>query len=789
MDSLYNRDVINFTSFNSVGIQTVIKMLGVSEEHFSVSEIGPFENNMDDGKIVDVISDLMEEFNADPKHSEKALHDMLVNNLDDSFLSEMENSNTIEDDFFGLENLMAESGDEDLSFVHATIEENMPSNIVNGEKLNVSFQDDVNITDIGSKLVDNTGKGIATRKCFVGVSNISTETLTHYYNVRVDSSYADKSVKRRPADDSDANRRKKRRNINEELEYEGVTEMTFTDKETTFSDTVVDKDSTILETSVEESCESQVAISYLPRNPPPGPPITIQSSVVADDDRNNADVQFVEAKQVTCMICNEVFKVRSKIIQHLCVNHFSNQILALHPFIRGGNCPLCVKAGKSKVIVLKDKNSHVRHIGQTHEMIFDIITPEFKESIDQFTKTSRRGPPINKYRVKEEKAEIIEQLEESNSSLQESPEDNYLKLLKDFKDNYEKTSNHATDSKIASQPHHDKFIPEVVQNKSAETSSGLASVNCHLCPEPVAFIYRSQFLTHLSCQHSSREILSLYPFEDRKPCELCYEIGRPDFLATSPLEYADHLGTFHEKVLDLIPPNYVDKIDAMPRSNENQSLDTSTVKPGMNSSFLDKDIEIMNDASKANMNDASKADSDCDTCHLTGTTSRAELMLHYASKHFQQQIFKVYPFHEGMPCRVCFEARQPKAFVAKSAFRHLKHVGVMHEKVLAYMSSFAKEMMERKFVIKKRENNLNPEAFGASMKNLINSTTNNTIAFSCKICSKTYVSEEELKVHRISHKETKNYCCKYCGMTCETAKQYKVHLLSHKDELSKSKLA
>merc|ERR1712142_1068697 len=65
----------------------------------------------------------------------------------------------------------------------------------------------------------------------------------------------------------------------------------------------------------------------------------------------------------------------------------------------------------------------------------------------------------------------------------------------------------------------------------------------------------------------------------------------------------------------------------------------------------------------------------------------------------------------------------------------------------------------------KRENNLNPEAFGASMKNLINSTTNNTIAFSCKICSKTYVSEEELKVHRISHKETKNYCCKYCGMT------------------------
>jgi len=785
MDSLYNRDVINFTSFNSVGIQTVIKMLGVGEELFTVSEVGPSDNNIDDSKIVDVISDLMEEFNADPKESEKALQDMLTNNLGDGFLTKIDESMSTtlgDDDFFGLENLMAEPGDEELSFVQATVEETMPSNIEG--KLNSSYHNVANVSEVHKKYESDALKSITTKKCFVGMSNIPTETLEHYYNVRVDQDNSLKATKRRPEEDSGLIKRKRRKNLNEEFEYEGISEIV-----------VAKSDSPTIDKVIEESSTAVIPVPNLARNPPPGPPIHATSS--GADALDNTEVQFVEAKQVTCMICDEVFKVRSKIIQHLCVSHFSNQIFALYPFIKGGNCPLCMKAGKSKVIVLKDKNSHVRHIGQTHEIIFDIITPEFKESIDQFTKTAKRGPPP-KYRVKEEKAEVSELLEESNSSIQESPEDNYLKLLKDFKENYGKpaenksfdsfdtTLDETIENKfnlsgfVSDQPTPDKYDTEVIKSKPNETE---AVVSCHLCPNQVIFTHRSQFLAHLSCQHSSREILSLYPFEEGKSCELCYEIGRPDFISTSPLQYADHLGTFHEKVLDLIPPEYRTKINTLPRLDESRSfkLDAFSFNPDLNSTFVEKEVEVIKD-------DPLQAGSDCDICHQTGTTSKAELMLHYASKHFHLQILKENPYQEGMPCKTCVETRQPKAFVPKSTFRHLKHVAVVHEKVLSYMSTAAKENMERMFLNKKKENTLNPEAFGASMKNLIISTTSIS-GLSCKICLKTFSTEEELRVHRISHKESKNYSCKYCGMTCETAKQYKVHLLSHKTELSKSKLA
>ena len=130
--------------------------------------------------------------------------------------------------------------------------------------------------------------------------------------------------------------------FSEHVSYEGISEIV-----------AAKSDSPKVDQVIEEPSTAVIPVSNLARNPPPGPPIHTTSS--GADALDNTEVQFVEAKQVTCMICDEVFKVRSKIIQHLCVSHFSNQIFAFYPFIKGDNCPLCMKAGKSQVIVLKDK--------------------------------------------------------------------------------------------------------------------------------------------------------------------------------------------------------------------------------------------------------------------------------------------------------------------------------------------------------------------------------------------------------------------------------------------------
>jgi len=800
MDSIYTRDVINFSSFNSVGIQSIIKQLGVSEELFSVAEVG--QADVEDSQIVDVISDLMEEFNTNPQQSEKDLQEMLVNNLGDGFLTNISDSTTIDagDDFFGLENLMAESGDDDVDFEQATVEEIVPGHNVEN-KLNVSFQADEvpDMPDIHLKYDHDASKDMTVKKCFVEISNIPNDTLKHYINIAQDN--LAKSVKRRPEADTELSRRKRRKNLSQDFEYEEVDESLKSRNDPVIEVSSENGPNPIL--IPEETFENRPKARTLPEQnlvipaiPPP----------VSAPETDTAEIQFVEAKQVSCMICQEVFKVRSKIIQHLCVSHFSNQIFALYPFVKGGSCLICVKAGKAKPTQLRDKNAHVRHIGQAHEIIFEIITPEFRETIDQFAKTSKRAPP--KYRVKEEKVEVVDQVEESNSSFQESPEDNYMKLLKDFTENYESspklpdeslgesssslntTVESVQDDTLFSQSDQtllDKYCIEVDDTKPETETPVAKSVSCSLCPDQVSFKFRPHILTHLSYQHLSKELLALYPFEEGKACEICSEKGK-----SNSKDHANHIGSFHEKVLDLLPEDFCTRIDEMPRGRSRTSERTSSVletssgfKPDLNSTFLEKEFDVEN---KGN---TSQPDSDCDLCNLAGTPSRSDLLLHYATKHFQQQILKSFPFQESMPCKLCVEKSNPKAFVAKSAFRHLKHIGVMHEKALNFMSSSAKIKLEAKFSIKKKISNFSPEAFSASiLKNVTIPKTNNpTVLFSCKLCVKSFVNEDELNTHKITHKEGRNYNCRYCGQTSDNAKQFKLHLLSHKNELSKAKLS
>merc|ERR1719341_1994259 len=378
MDSIYTCDVINFSSFNSVGIQSIIKLLGISEELFNVAEVGLAD--VEDSQIVDVISDLMEEFNTNPQQSEKDLQEMLVNNLGDGFLANISDSTTIDagDDFFGLENLMAESGDDEVD--QATVEEMVPGHNFEN-KLNVSFQADEvpDMPDIHLKYDNDDLKDMTVKKCFVEISNIPNDTLKHYISIAQDN--LAKSAKRRPEAETELSRRKRRKNLSHDFEYEGVDESindTFTEE----SSENHPKPSQIPEQSLENIPKPMVDLPD--RNLAVPPPISVPET-------DTAEIQFVEAKQVSCMICQEVFKVRSKIIQHLCVSHFSNQIFALYPFVKGGNCLICVKSGKAKPTQLRDKNAHVRHIGQAHEIIFEIITTEFKETIDQFAKTSKRA--------------------------------------------------------------------------------------------------------------------------------------------------------------------------------------------------------------------------------------------------------------------------------------------------------------------------------------------------------------------------------------------------------------
>jgi len=633
MDSLYYDGELNFSSFNSVGYQAVLACLGVEDSLFRINTTGN-DFNAEDGQIVDVISGLMEEFKTNPKESEKQLQKMLDSNLGDGFFDDISNSSSIEAvDFFGLETLMAEQTDEELAKVESTMEEN------------TLFKDDGN-----GNLFRNNSSEIPMKDCFVEVNNISNSTLKHYINVAKEN--LEKTAKRKPDNDEECLKIKRKKNLSSDFANESSAELSAVNASRTEN------------SSANEELASQVAPNFYThsRPAPPGPPVK-----EAADSTDN-DIQFLETKQVSCMICDEVFKVRSKIIQHLCVHHFSNQVMALYPFTRGASCPICVKSGKAKPIILKDKSSHVRHIGQTHEVIFDIITPEFKERIDQFAKPSRRAPP--KYRVKEEKAEMVD-LDESNPSFQESPEENYMKLLKDFTDNYASapstTESNAEDRNLLLNPTLEETVGDEVTIESCNVESSGVSTNI-------------EGLTRL----------------------------QPD--------------------------------------DSDEIQDVSSFNPGLNSTFTD---------SGSVQFDSERANSECTLCKVSGMTSKGELLYHYASKHFHQRIFDIYPFLEGGMCEFCIEAKNPRPYVAKNAARHLKHVGVVHEKVMPYLDTNAIQKMETKFPTKKNPNNFTPEVFSASLlKNVhLGNQDVHSTQFTCKLCVKSFDTEEQLNVHKSSHKE------------------------------------
>merc|ERR1712119_234070 len=98
------------------------------------------------------------------------------------------------------------------------------------------------------------------------------------------------------------------------------------------------------------------------------------------------------------------------------------------------------------------------------------------------------------------------------------------------------------------------------------------------------------------------------------------------------------------------------------------------------------------------------------------------------------------------------------------------------------MSVRARNQIETKYKMKKKTGNFNPEAFGASiLKSVTISNATKASVHNCKLCTKSFDSEDMLNAHTKTHKEGRNYNCRHCVQTSENAKQFKMHLLSHKN--------
>ena len=152
MDSVYNLESCLYTQSEEGELAALMAALGVPAKMYQVSKV-----DVDDQTIVDVIHNLMEEFKVNPDQSQKDWEDMLMDNLDESFVANISEYSVISN--IGLEALMEESTDfSDFSFPPSLEEE----------------ASGIGLDPTSYRLED----------CFVDMPNLSNQTLQKYTNIR-----------------------------------------------------------------------------------------------------------------------------------------------------------------------------------------------------------------------------------------------------------------------------------------------------------------------------------------------------------------------------------------------------------------------------------------------------------------------------------------------------------------------------------------------------------------------------------------------------------------------------
>jgi len=655
MDSVYNLESCLYTQSEEGELAALMAALGVPAQMYQVSKV-----DVDDQTIVDVIHNLMEEFKVNPDQSQKDWEDMLMDNLDESFVANISEYSVISN--IGLEALMEESTDfSDFSFPPSLEEE------AHG----------IGLDPASYRLED----------CFVDMPNLSNQTLQKYTNILEESSRTKKRKDVPAATRETPLKRKRTKNIKPDFEYPLVK------VKAEKVEAITDENHWRNMKNIEENNDDS------------------RSSVAS-----SADVQFVEAKQVPCHMCGAVFQARSRLLQHLCSAHFAVSIRQKFPFVKDAPCPLCLQAGKTRPF--KQSNGFLLHIGQTHEVVLQFVSAEFAEAISQFARCRRRPGGATQPRIKQEKVEVGEE-ELSNSSL----------ISIGSQDSNSLISSASQDNSLIS------------IGEDSNSNSGLGYQNtqerrgrsllCSLCPvsDLVSFHSRPAMLSHLSSAHLTSELLSLAPPPPDWSCPTCLETSATRSSFPSQVRWAQHQGAAHEKVLAILPSDFVDRINDMTEEEEpvaplKVKFEPEDFAPSLNSTFVEPQS------------------SSCDLCGLKGLTNKLEFLLHYTAKHFIEQLTKKFPFKEGSQCKLCSELS--RNFSPKNATHYMKHIGVFHRKVTEYMSQDARDILEV-FEKKKTETKAISIAKGASLSQ--------AKELSCKYCDLTYLNMRDLKQHLLSHKK------------------------------------
>ena len=552
METVYQREDLKCLEESRHEIRNFLEALGISDKFYTIVE----EDKDEEKAMVNVISNLIDGFDVAPVQSQTDLVEFLMDGIDDSFINDLSSSFDGEDSLLNMESLLSEEADE-LS--QSTMEEV-------GEEGKIEAPGTLSINP-------PSPRKLTFRPCYVELTNIPNETLSHYFGIlkRKESDEQTEDVTPTPA------KRKKKSKKDEWI----LTEK----KEAT-----------------KKAGEKNNTFQYV-------------EDSVSVDSMKGSDVQVVAVREMCCLYCTDKFPSRSRLLQHITYSHHQQDILQKVPFVRG-ECSLCVEQGRVKPFFIKAKAGHLIHIGQTHGVLQQFLPEEFKAKLEEFRKTGRaRGG--NKLRIKQE----LVSHDDSNFTLDSCSIDSFFSPNESFQESFTKSLQtegtpaqsenffHSEDANMSAPVTAETRLLSGSDPGEQDSDSGLVAesgrltgltgvedvpepemvtgVECSICPrsDSVMFRLKTEMLSHLSWIHLSNELLTLFPPTEEDKCGFC------DEGFTSQEDYIKHTGMKHQKVLEILPSDFCDKILSMEEDSdqveaglgEHQdqevSLDSSLVSP------------------------------------------------------------------------------------------------------------------------------------------------------------------------------------------------------------------
>merc|ERR1712179_129848 len=237
---------------------------------------------------------------------------------------------------------------------------------------------------------------------------------------------------------------------------------------------------------------------------------------------------------------------------HLTDKHYSKKLLQLYPFTEG-SCQLCVEANRPRATVCKTKAAYAKHVGTVHEKVLELVPTHLKDAV----------LAIGKRRLSVSVKEVdSEDMETVGSSIQESKGNVPVsESITEEKEAVETPAPEADNDVKNEGQDTENTLPVISEGTRAEAKA-ISSGKCPFCPNSKTQFPRASMLNHLSSTHYNKQLLDAFPYKEGETCKLCLETGRQNPLVVkSKTRYITHMGSLHEKVIDLPPSEIRDALE------------------------------------------------------------------------------------------------------------------------------------------------------------------------------------------------------------------------------------